>query len=1372
MRGIRIIILVLILSVVLVGFNNIYWNLFRSDVQRTAMVTGSGSIDVPAVKWKYYTGGSLSARQLLVDDINNDGELEYVLISGGKVLAKLYNDILIWDTPYIAAQRLIAIKDINQDGIKDIVLNNSLGRIIILSSRDGSMEYINSDKDFNWIGAVYVMDIDGDGFDDIYAADTACGSSIREPAAVYGTGIAYSFKKGFDKAYKLFTLEPSSRDYYCGVNNLIADVDGDGIKEVIAPGDQYLYVYSTEDGRLKYASPFIGAFPWGSPNILTMDVDNDGASEIFLYSNSTYARGSRRITAFKIMDGFLTPIWQISPPEASFQRDSVSLMPEPIGDFDNNGDYEFITSLYDSNTAKWKTYVLNASYICNSVTKWDRFVNCYESKLELENMRFYGSSKIANDGKSQLLLYDYISQKYGLYELTDNNGELTLSLISQFPQGLSYVPYYDVFTGEKQNYADRLFLFDYQSDGKNEIIMRYGSNIEAYDVSDRTAKRIGLIEGIPGINFSFYRPVNYNKKTYFVGHLNDGTIAIYDDKFKALNDLDSDGIFDLKSGGFSADMLITDLEKDGRPEVFTTRSNGMISVLDGMTTDLVNPPRILWNRSSGLPSIGDMNNDGKFDLVFGEFEGNNLVVNVYDYKLNKIYSGIISNRSETDGFYRDIIFGNANGDVLPDIYYVYTDPYNNLAKYGILVWDGVSQYATKLWTNEYGLPYQGDGQGFRTVVDCNSDGLEDYVINPYRQLRVLNAKDGSVLSTNSNANVYAGVVSFFGGLLINHGGHTGANYSSPSAYDISTLNKVWESTVKTEYWGKYGSMVQTIAGNLRFFQTAVDSAHMYIYNIADGTLLFDKILGCGKIYDKVEDADNDKCNPQDLTSSIAIKDIDGSGRSAFIVGSKDGYLYAIDAETASLIWSMNFRYPISNIIAGDLDGDGRVEILISSQDGYIYAIDRAELSPTDFVYENDGTFIATFNDRPDKCPSDPEEDIDCQEFTNTLGANWGAVKDANGYEYAIISQNGTYITYWTDNGNKTSVITKDLRLVFDFMYYFLVRPYKIEKGNKITGPESISDGVKIVDITPPDINITLSNNPITPDNDGLYDYTDITLDIFDKTYITQWQLEILDKNGNTLFDTNPAFISVQSLTRTIRYDAMFNGKRLDGGDYTVRVYSTDIGGHLSTKEVIFTVCNEYEMVVEENGVRKCACPDRDKDGFQDYRCGGNDCDDFDKTKNPGAFEDCSTGDLNCDGKAIECRQDQKCIDGYCANPCVSGECAKGYTCENGYCIPQNPCIDVTCPEGTVCENGKCVDYCKNVICPDESYCYMGKCYVNRDVSSDTIQDEGQISDGDIADISVSDTTTGRDSGIVADIPIDTSVAESATDSGCSCSLIE
>lgn len=1364
-------IIVFIISLILAGYSDIYWNLFRSDVHRTAMVTGSAEIDIPSVKWKYYAGGSLTGRQLIVDDINNDGKLEYVLISGGKVLAKLYNDILIWDTPYLAANYLVDIRDIDNDGKKDIIVANTLGRIIILSAMNGSISWINPDTDFNWIGSVIIKDINGDGYDDIYVADTACGSSVREPKAVYGTGIAYSFRNGFNDVKKLFVLEPQTRDYYCGQNNLIADVDGDGSFEVIAPGDQYLYVYSTEDGRLKYASPFLGAFPWGIPNIIAKDVDNDGADEIFLYSSSSYARGSRRITALKIMDGFLTPIWQISPEESSFLRDSVVLMPDPVADFDGDGQYEFITSLYNSNTGKWTTYILDASFICTTVTKWDRFTNCYKSKVEIPDFRFYGSAEIYNNNKKQLLFYDYVSGRYGIYEMEKNNDEYVLTIKSTFPAGLSNTFYKDVMIASYENYADRLFLFDFGGDSKKEIIMKNGNNIEAYDVTEKTAKRVGLIEGMPNISYTFYRPESFKKNEYFIGHLNNGTLAIYDNQFRLINDLDYDGIPDLKSGGYIADMRISDLEKDKRPEIFTTTSSGIINVLDGMTTDLVTPPRILWRRSGGLPTIADMNGDGKFDLIFGEFEGNNLVINVYNSNLQKIYGAVVAPRSETDGFYRDIIYGNANGDNLPDLYYVYTDPYNNLAKYGIMVWDGSSSTATKLWGSEYGLPYQGDGQGYRTVVDCNGDGLDDYVINPYRQLRVLNAVDGSLLYSINNANVYAGIISFFGGLLINHGGHTGAVYSSPSAYSLN-LQKLWESPVKTEYNGKYGSMTETKSGLKTFLQTAVDSAYVYLYNVSDGTLIGDKVLGCGKVYEKEEDALAERCALNDLTSSIAIRDIDGAQRAVYLVGSKDGYLYALDAEDLSLVFVMNFRYPIGNIIAGDLDGDDRVEILISCADGYIYAIDKAELKMTSYVYENDGAFIATFNNGTDRCPSDIDEDIDCQEYTNTLAANWESVDGASGYEYAIISQNGTYITYWTDNGPANVVVTRDLRLVFDFMYYFLVRPYRIEKGVKITGPEAISDGVKIIDISPPEIKIELSNNPVTPDGDGLYDYTDIMLSFYDKTYITQWQMQILDKNENVLFDTKPNFISVQSLNTAIRYDAIYNGKRLDGGEYIVRAFVTDIGGHLSKGERTLTVCKEFEVVIEEGGEKRCACPDRDKDGFVDYRCGGTDCDDYNRDINPSAYEDCSTGDMNCDGKKIECGQNQKCIDGYCADPCMSGECKRGYDCINGYCIPQNRCVDVVCPEGTFCENGKCIDLCKNIICPDETYCYMGKCYGYQDVMLDISEDDVSNSiDANITDTKISDVLI-YDRGMTPDTDAQITESSENQESGCSCSVVQ
>ncbi|MCX7943487.1 MAG: hypothetical protein N2746_03145 [Deltaproteobacteria bacterium] len=1365
------IIFVGLFSMFLLGYNSIYWNMFRSDVHRRAMVSGSAEIDIPSVKWKYYVGGSLSARQLLVNDINNDGVLEYVLISGGKVLAKLANDILVWDTPYIAASRLVDIVDLDRDGKREIIVVNSQGRILALSTDDGSIKWINPEIDFNWVGAVIIKDINKDGYEDIYVADSACGSSTREPRAVYGIGLAYSFKEGFKDVQRLFTLEHQTRDYYCGVNNLITDIDGDKLYEVIAPGDQYLYVYSAEDGRLKYVSPSLGAFPWGSANIISRDVDNDGAEEIFLYVNSNYARGSKRIIAFKVMNGFLTPIWQISPSESSFQRDSIALMPDPLDDFDGNGDFEFITSIYDSNVGRWKSFILDASFICTTVAKWDRFTNCFKSKLELNDYRFVGSTDLYRNNKRQLFFYDNSMGRYAFYELEKANNSYELRVKSILPAGVSHATYYDIYLGASLNFADKLFVFDYANDNVGDIVMKRGNNLEAYDVTGNEAKRLGIIEGLINTSYNFYRPVDYGKDKYCVGHFNNGTVFVFDSQFNPVNDLDYDGVPDLKSGGYIADMLISDLEVDGRPEIFTTRSTGVISVLDGLTTDLVNPPRIIWSRNSGLPTIGDMNRDGKFVMIFGEFEGNNLVVNVFNHSLQKIYSAVIAPRSETDGFYRDMIFGNANGDSIPDIYYVYTDPYNDLAKYGILVWDGVSQSAQKLWPSEYGLRYQGDGQGFRTIVDCNGDGLEDYVINPYRQLRVLNATNGSLLFQNTNANVYAGIVSFFGGLLINHGGHTGANYSSPSAYDLR-LQKLWESSVKKEYTGKYGSMTEVRGGNLVFLQTAVDSAHVYLYNVLDGTLLADLVLGCGKIYNSEEGAFKDNCILSDLTPSIAIRDIDGTDKAVFVVGSKDGYLYAIDAINMSLAFTMNFRYPIGNIIAGDLDGDNKVEILISTGDGFIYAIDKAELRAASYVYENDGSFLATFNSGKEKCPSEKDEDVDCQEFTNTLGANWEKVDGATGYEYAIISQNGTYISYWTDNGQKNDTITKDLRLVFDFMYYFLVRPYRIEKGIKITGPESISDGVKIVDITPPDIKIELSNNPITPDGDGLYDFTDILLSIYDKTYITQYQLQILDKNGSVLYDTTPIFISVQNLTKNIRYDAMFGGKRLAGGRYTVKVLATDVGGHLSKVEKELIVCNEYEVVIEEGDKRVCGCPDRDKDGYLDFRCGGDDCDDYKRDVHPGAVEDCSTGDLNCDGKKIECKVDQQCINGYCANPCISGECQKGYDCINGYCIPSDPCIGVVCKDGMVCVNGKCVDYCKNIVCPDETYCYMGKCYAFKDATSDILyEDVLDAADAGTLDISSKDILEVRDRLIKDEKAMEDKDLVEKEGSGCGCMML-
>lgn len=80
-------------------------------------------------------------------------------------------------------------------------------------------------------------------------------------------------------------------------------------------------------------------------------------------------------------------------------------------------------------------------------------------------------------------------------------------------------------------------------------------------------------------------------------------------------------------------------------------------------------------------------------------------------------------------------------------------------------------------------------------------------------------------------------------------------------------------------------------------------------------------------------------------SSPAVVDIDGDQSVEIIVGSNDGYIYAIN-DDGTLLW----RFPtgdavLSSPAIGDIDGDGKVEVVVGSRDGNVYAIDDRTVIP-------------------------------------------------------------------------------------------------------------------------------------------------------------------------------------------------------------------------------------------------------------------------------------------------------------------------------------------------------------------------------------------------------------------------------------------
>lgn len=162
--------------------------------------------------------------------------------------------------------------------------------------------------------------------------------------------------------------------------------------------------------------------------------------------------------------------------------------------------------------------------------------------------------------------------------------------------------------------------------------------------------------------------------------------------------------------------------------------------------------------------------------------------------------------------------------------------------------------------------------------------------------------------------------------------------------------------------------------------------------------------------DTVTGTTADDCAGGRALSDAAAADLDGDTRDEFVVGSTDGYLYVLAAESGTLEFSYNFQTAVGSPIVADVDGDGTLGLMVPTGDGYVSALAG---SSTDPVIRNPRVVAVSTAGGAPTIPM-PDVAVTTSESIRLLGAAWDDPSSARNSEYRarVLTVNGSPVVPW------------------------------------------------------------------------------------------------------------------------------------------------------------------------------------------------------------------------------------------------------------------------------------------------------------------------------------------------------------------------
>jgi MYXO-CTERM domain-containing protein len=945
------------------------WLISRHDRGRTGASTGAVPTVQPVVKWRAYIGGrhiDATVRFGLADPS------VAVAAVGGRLVAKdVVTQATIWRSEMVGDGRIIDIADLDGDGRDEVVFTTS-DRAYILNASTGATQWASPTDLFRTIAAVRVVDVDGDGLKDVYIDECAgCAKAGLAYAA------AYSCASGAASPTELWVLPVAGTPplVNSGTDGIL-DLDQDGIAEISLPSYDNILLLRGDDGTpiATLTPPNVAGQPFSHANALGAELDAAHPGlELLVVQTSGHVStqsGPPGFTAFSVdpNTGRWSHRWTATA--GSYDADIVHLA-DVVADVDGDGTSEVVLSFRPNATStSWTTRLLDGAT--------GALID------QLAGARFEGAADL--DGVAGVELIVATPSGLSAYRLQGGRLQQAAAPLA----GVRAASLVDPSLRQRGGVQRRLAVLS-RAGSAAELFAGHPSDAGDFD-------KLPSITGFRDIQSIKLTPsgwsvgVTYQPLAGEIGELvrSDFATRPYEQIAVAttLGTLDvlsaqmqvTNGLLWLGSG--AAGTILGGARQPstgvyGGPLV-ATDANGPLVVLpdstlgtyvgDATFASWLIPPIPRWYQS-GLSHVSIIDLGGSLGPAVVGVEGTDLVA-----------------RRSTDGALLgalDLGPGAAGGTPLP-LAVAGRTPLVGLDWHteGVQIVQHTVDFASSsiVWSGAP-LPFSGFfGSG---VGDLNGDGTDEwYSMNGPLNRRV--APSGQTtsfpgLSTGYSIPMVAPLARGAAPSLLLQGGTSSLKMAT------SALALGWDRPVTEAINGMAGALV-TCGGRARFVSPAVQSPTLRAVDGLTGALTQERVLAGGGAYASIAAAVAAGASPGALSNASAVADLGGTGP-AVLVGSSDGFLYAIDACTLDLRWATFMGSPVAEPVIGDVDGDGGDEIVVGISSGYIVGLDDVPFPPPPAIQvageSADGVAIA-----------DP---------TRPITLTWSPVEGATAYEVALVS---------------------------------------------------------------------------------------------------------------------------------------------------------------------------------------------------------------------------------------------------------------------------------------------------------------------------------------------------------------------------------